>query len=169
MTQSLGTRKYSPPQKQAQDFGGGINYNEGSGCFDGVDITIPAFAWTETYTFPVENITWAYVCTIAGITGCVNNSPFRTFAAGEVLFMGASGGSQKNDSEADIQFRFSASPNSSNLSVGGITGIAKYGWEYLWVAHRDDIDQQGRRCKVAAGAYAETVYRTANFSGLGID
>jgi hypothetical protein len=168
MMQSFGTRSFSPKNSTAPDFRNGINYNEASGCFDGVDITIPAFSWTETYTFNVDKLTWGYIKTIATLTGCVNNSPFRTFAAGEVLFLGASGGCQKNESEADIMFRFTASPNRSNLTVAGISGISKYGWEYLWVAYRDGVDTEGRKYKEAIGAYVEQVYRTASFSGLDI-
>jgi len=150
---------------EVPDFGGAIGYN-GDG-FDGVDITIPQFSWTETYTFLMTKLTWQYVMTLAYLTGSVNKAAFRAFAAGEVLFLGASGGVQKNELEADVTFSFAASPNVKGLTCGSITGIEKGGWDYIWVLYRDVLSG-GYRFKQPAGVYVEKVYKDGDFGLLGI-
>lgn len=178
ITQSLGTRgiwrgsyigadgkSVNYTAADVPNFGGAIGYNGDS--FEGVDVTIPTFTWTETHIFPMTSLTWAYVRTLAGLTGTVNANAFRGFAVGEVLFQGASGGTQDNSTEAPVQFNFAASPNVTNLTCGNITGIKKNGWDYLWVLYRD-VMSGGYRFKAPAGVYVEQVYRYANFSPLGI-
>lgn len=139
----------------------------GDGEPEGVDIVVPSFAWTETHTFHISQITFAYAMTLYNITGRVNNAAFRGFAAGEVLFKGASGGNQKNETEADVQFNFEAQPNVTGLTVGEITGISKYGWDYLWCLYSEDENGE-MRYKKAKGCYIDQVYKTAAFSALGI-
>lgn len=134
---------------------------------EGVEIVVPAFAWTETHTFHISQITFAYAMTIYNITGRVNAGSFRGFSAGEVLFKGASGGNQKNETEADVQYNFEAQPNVTGLTVGEITGVSKYGWDYLWCIYTED-DNAAMRYKKASGCYVDQVYRTADFSALQI-
>ncbi|MBN4052529.1 hypothetical protein JYT82_00275 [bacterium AH-315-K20] len=102
------------------------------------------------------------------LTGKVNNGVFRGFAAGECLFLGASG-SKRSDSDWEISFRFAASPNATNLTVGDITGIAKKGWEYLWVRYADAVDDTAKALvKKPSAAHVEQVYDSGNFAALGI-
>jgi hypothetical protein len=42
----------------------------------------------------------------------------------------------------EIPFKFAASPNATDLTVGDITGIEKKGWEYLWVRYADAEDEE---------------------------
>ncbi len=85
---------------------------------------------------------------------------------GEVLFLGASG-SKRGKEDWEITFKFAASPNITGLTVGPITGIAKRGWDYLWVRYLDDEDSfQIIRRPVAA--YVERVYEFGNFADIGI-
>ena len=85
---------------------------------------------------------------------------------GEVLFMGASG-SKRGDDEWEITFRFAASPNVTNLTIGDITGVDKKGWEYLWVRYADAEDEKVL-VKQPTAVYVEKVYESGNFAGLGI-
>lgn len=75
-----------------------------------------------------------------GHTGGVNVAPFRNFAAGEVLFIGAKRG--KDDWE--ITFRFAALPNVTNLTIGPITEKSKRGWELLWDRYVEDYEAANR-------------------------
>jgi hypothetical protein len=98
----------------------------------------------------------------------VNGSGFKGFTKGEVLFLGASG-SKRGLEDWEITFRFAASPNVTGLSLGSITGIAKEGWNYLWVRFTDDEDATAKALiKRPIAAYVEQVYPYGNFSGLGI-
>lgn len=100
------------------------------------------------------------------LTGRVNHAPFKGFAAGEVLFLGASG-SQRGQEDWEVTFSFAASPNVTGLAVGQITGIAKKGWEYLWVRYEDAVDAH-TLVKQPAAAYVEQVYPYGDFALLGI-
>lgn len=167
ITQSLGTTRYAPSGATAPDFFGAIGVNGDS--VDGVDVTIPTFNFTETYRFPGATVSGAYKMVLFNLTGKTNNATFRGLAAGEVLFLGASGTKTGID-DWEIAFKFAASPNVSGLSLGGgITVTAKPGWDYLWVRFADAEDTAAKALvKRPVAAYVERVYQAADFSLLGI-
>ena len=68
---------------------------------------------------------------------------FSRLAAGECLFLGASG-SKPGADDWEITFRFAASPNRTGITVGDIAGISKKGWEYLWVRCADAEDSTAK-------------------------
>jgi hypothetical protein len=135
---------------------------------EGVDITVPVYHFSETHYFDDAVVTGAYKATLFLLTGTVNNAGFKGFSAGEVLFLGASG-SKRGKEPWEVSFKFAASPNVTGLSVGDITGIAKKGWEYLWVRYNDQEDTVAKvLVKRPVAAYVEQVYGYGNFAGLGI-
>jgi hypothetical protein len=165
ITQSLQTiNKYAPAGKVAPDFKGAIGVTHDS--VEGTDVTIPVYSFTETHYISIGLVTGAYKATLFGLTGRVNNGGFKGFAAGEVLFLGASG-AQRGEDDWEITYRFAASPNVSGLAIGDITGINKKGWEYLWVRYADAEDQKVL-VKQPIAVYVEKVYEDGNFAGLGI-
>jgi hypothetical protein len=88
-----------------------------------------------------------------------------------VLFMGASGARRGTDPDDryEITYKFAASPNQDGMSVGGISGIQKRGWDYLWVQYGDDVDPTAKvLIKKPIAVYVEQVYPFASFAGLGI-
>ena len=113
-------------------------------------------------------MTGGYKLALFNLTGKVNASGFKGFAKGEVLFLGASG-SKRGLDDWEITFRFAASPNVAGLSLGSIGGIAKEGWQYLWVRFIDDEDPTAKALiKRPVAAYVEQVYPYGNFANLGI-
>lgn len=89
-------------------------------------------------------------------------------AAGECLFLGASG-SKRGAEDWEITYRFAGSPNRTGLVVGPITGISKKGWEYMWVRYADSEDAAARTIvKKPVAVYIERVYEEGNFAALGI-
>ena len=57
----------------------------------------------------------------------------------------------------------------TRLVVGPITGIAKKGWEYMWVRYADSEDTVAKAIvKKPIAAYIEKVYDEGDFSLLGI-
>ena len=114
--QSLKTVSKVP--NDAPDFNGAIEVdNEGN--VNGVDVTMPVLNFTETHTMAGSRVTTSYKKSVAALTGTVNRSSFRGFAAGEVLFLGASGQKRSKKASApwEITFRFAVSPNQSSLSA----------------------------------------------------
>jgi hypothetical protein len=165
ITQSLETvASYAPPDKDPPDFKGAIGVNNDS--VEGTDITIPVYNFKETHYIPIALVTPAYKAILFYLTGKVNAFPFKGFAPGEVLFLGASG-SQRGQEDWEITFSFAASPNATGLTVGDITGIDKKGWEYLWVRYQDAEDADVL-VKQPAAVYVEQVYPYGDFSLLGI-
>lgn len=167
VTQSLANiGKYSAPGFAAPEFYGAIGVTDDR--VEGTDITVPVFNFTETHYILNDLVTPSYKLALFNLTGKVNGSSFKEFAKGEVLFLGASG-SKRGLDDWEITFRFAASPNVANLSLGSITGVAKEGWHYLWVRFIDDEDTTAKALiKRPIAAYVEQVYPYGNFSGLGI-
>ncbi|MDY7011419.1 MAG: hypothetical protein SVV80_11815 [Planctomycetota bacterium] len=113
ITQSISTvSKYAPPGKTAPDFQGAVGVTHDN--VEGVDITVPVYNFSETHYIDDGDVNkGAYFA----LTGKVNNAAWKGFAAGEVLFLGASG-SKRGSDDWEITFRFAASPNKTGLTVG---------------------------------------------------
>ena len=146
---------------------------------DGVDIVEPALSWTETYDVPSAYVTSAYIKTAASLTGTVNSAAFRTFAAGEVLFVGLSGSqesdTQKGNGPWSLSYKFVASPNAGAsgtipaITVGDITGIEKNGHDYMWVNYQQEANSTTSQLYAKPiEVYVNKVYRDGDFSALGI-
>ncbi len=162
VTQSISTANRYPVN--APDFKGAIGVTHES--VEGVDIAVPVYNFSETHYF--ASISSAYRSTLFHLTGKVNNGAFKGMAAGECLFLGAAG-SKRGTEKWEITFRFAGSPNRTGLQIGSITGIAKKGWEYLWVRYADEADNTTHTLvKKPVGVYIERVYEEGNFSSLGI-
>lgn len=165
ITQSLQTiARHGKPGKNAPDLKGAIGFNNDS--VEGTDITVPVFRFSETYSIPAPLVTHAYKLTLFQLTGRTNAAAFKGFAAGEVLFLGASG-SRRSLEKWEITYQFAASSNALNLQVGDIAGIDKKGWEYLWVRY-GDVEDQKVLVKQPESVYVERVYEPGNFALLGI-
>ena len=167
LTQSLGTiGSYAAPGRTAPNFRGAIGVTPDA--VEGIDVTVPVYHFSETHVVPNAAVTGGYKAGLFFLTGRVNGASFKGFAAGEVLFLGASG-SKRGADDWEISFKFAASPNATGLSVGDITGITKAGWDYLWVRYEDAEDPAAKALvKRPVAAYVERVYPWGNFSSLGI-
>ncbi len=164
ITQSIQTiGSYAPPGKTAPDFQGAVGATHDN--VEGVDITVPIYNFSETHYIANENVNkGAYFA----LTGKTNDATFKGLAAGECLFLGASG-SKRGEDDWEITFRFAASPNRTGLTVGDITSIDKKGWEYMWVRYADAEDTTAKAIvKKPVAVYVEKVYEDGGFSTLGI-
>ena len=116
LNRSLETLSKTPAT--ATDYGGAIEV-DGEGNVNGVEVTMPTMTLSETHTFADAKVTSDYQKRLFTLTGTVNKATFRGFAAGEVLFLGASG--QRSGDFWDLTFKFAVSPRSA---VGTISGCA---------------------------------------------
>lgn len=167
VTQSIATvNRYAAPGKTAPDFGGAIGVTHDN--VEGVDINVPVYAFSETHYLADSFVTPTYRGTLFSLTGKVNNGSFNGCAAGECLFLGASG-SKRGTDDWEITYRFAASPNRTGISVGGIGGISKKGWEYMWVRYADSEDAAAKAIvKKPVAVYIDRVYEEGKFALLGI-
>ena len=167
ITQAISTiHRYAPAGKTAPDFKGAVGVTHDN--VEGVDITVPVYQFAETHYLPDSVVTPAYKGTLFWLTGKVNNAAFKGTAAGECLFLGASG-SKRGAEDWEISYRFAASPNRTGITVGDIGGISKKGWEYMWVRYADAEDAAAKAIvKKPVAVYIEKVYEEGGFGGLGI-
>ncbi|MBL0920932.1 MAG: hypothetical protein IBJ10_02255 [Phycisphaerales bacterium] len=170
ITQSKETMAvHAPAGVTAPDFKGAINVTADS--VEGVDVTIPAYEFSETHYLANAAVDSAFRTNVANLTGKVNDATFRGFAAGEVLFRGASGtkrGGPDGD-DWELSFRFSVSRNVTGLTIGDMTDIDKGGWEYLWVRYAEEVDDDADAVvKRPIAVFIERVYDEGDFSELGI-
>ncbi|MEM8739471.1 MAG: hypothetical protein AAGG38_13490 [Planctomycetota bacterium] len=150
----------------APNFGGAINVAEQA--VEGTDVTVPIYTFSETHAFTNAQVTNTFKANLFALTGTVNSSSFRGLNAGEALFLGAAG-SQQGDGDWAIDFAFAGSPNLTGITVGDMTGIAKKGWEYLWVRYQTAEDTDAKLLvRKPVAAYVERVYHSGDFSLLGI-
>lgn len=164
---SKSTTSYPTSGRTAPDFKGAIEVSDGEP--QGVDVVLPALKLVFTYKWPKGVLTINDAKAIASMTGTTNNAAWYGFAAGELLFLGASGEIDLA-TPTDVQYTFAASANATGLSIGSwITGIAKGGHQHLWVAFEDTEDTSAKKLvQRPLAAYVETVYGSSDFTALGI-
>lgn len=130
----------------------------------GCDIVVPVYQWADTYYYADSKVTTSYKQALYALTGKTNNGTWNGYAAGEVLFLGASGSKRGWYGDWEITKKFAASPNVTNQTIGDITGISKGGWQHLWL--QEDVNSKGTNTPVILGVHVATVYGSGNFAGL---
>lgn len=172
LTTSRSTTRYAISGRTAPDFQNAIGVKKNEP--EGVDVVIPALKLTATYRHPaastlvsVANID-AYIKLLASRTGTTNNGIVGSYAAGELLFLGATG-EYVPDKPNEFQYHFAASANATGLTIGSIASVAKKGHDYLWVLFEDDEDSSAKKLvQRPLAAYVEKVYDESDFADLGI-
>jgi len=168
ITQSKHTTPYKKPGSLTDppDHKGAIGVD--GNTVNGVDIVVPTYHFSETHYLDDSLVTIAYRGILNNLHGHVNDAPFKGLAAGECLFLGASG-SKRNDSDWEINFRFAGLPNATNFSIGDIPVTQKNGWDYLWVSYEQNKDSGSKELATTPQyVYVEQVYEMGDFSLLGI-
>lgn len=168
VTQSLGTvDAYAPSGFTPPDFQGAINVSDDK--VEGVDLPAPKYEFSETHYLADASVTLAYKLVLFNLSGqTMNDNTFKGFAAGECMFLGASG-TKRGDERWAITYRFACSPNISGLTVGTIDGIDKLGWDFLWIRYASFADTSAfSLVQRPVAAYVERVLIPADYSTIGI-
>lgn len=162
---------------------GAINVS-GDGDVSGVSIPTPAFRFTITMYKSKASVTQTYLENLYKCTGKVNsdsltvkcNGVNMSFADGELLLEGASGGLRGNQ-DWEITLRFAASPNVTDVcanwaaAVKPATAVPKKGWEYVWIYYEEFYDATAtppRRIKRPQTINVEQIFETTAFSVLAL-
>lgn len=132
---------------------------------EGIDTIMPVAHFTETHKLLLCDA--AYRKKVASLVGKINDGVFRGYGRGEVLFIGASG-SKDGDNSWNITFKFATAENQSGLTIGTITGVSKDAWDCIWVKSRDVNVQGVGLIRQAQYVYTEQVYEYDDFGKLGI-
>ncbi len=171
ITQSLqtlwrGQRSLSNP---APDLLGAINYDGKK--VQGVEIVVPKLEFSITAYYAPQAVDTAFMVNIARKTGKVNSATWLGFAAGELLFLGGSGDGDiptvagQRVKPIPVTFKFAASENRTNITVGDITVPSKAGWDYLWVRY-EKVESAGFVYPIPVHAYVEKVYERTDYAAL---
>ncbi len=169
ITQSIQTLAgYASGGATPTDYHGAIGVTDHS--VGGCEIVVPKFSWSETWQLPVRSYGWPYAQTLKACTGKVNAYAFRGFAPGTVLFHGGKGSASSRDPDLiEITYTFEQSDDVSGQQIGGISGVDKPGWAYLWIHYSEEHDTSANALAHRPdGVYVEQVYYPANFGALGI-
>lgn len=157
-------RKYVFPGENPPDFNGVIGW-DGERA-EGVEIVVPSLQFEITKRQPRGQITQAYVTTLRGLTGKVNNATFLGYPAGEVMFMGARG-RQSTEDDPEVTYYFVISENLTGIQIGGVGPVDKKGHEYLWVFYQVWTDQNASvQTKRPHTVVVDTVSKISNFGAL---
>ena len=155
------------------DAGGGIGWNGKIGSeaeFSGVDV--PTADMRETYTKTISRskaTSTGYKKRVASLVGKVNNSSFKGWSPGEIMFIGCSYSTPvKGASKVTVTFNFRIMPNESNAKIANINVGSKQGFEYLWARSKTVKGTDGKPKVEVQSAYKSVVCETGNFSELGI-
>lgn len=149
----------------APNMNGGIGFSGGE--FQGVEKVIPALKLNARYRWPADTVSTSYINALSAMTGTINAATWQGYAAGELLFLGASG-EVVPGKPTEVDYHFAASPNDT-LTLGAISGIVKRGHDYLWLLWEDDEDATAKRLtKSLLGAYVAKIYSESSFVSLGI-
>jgi len=163
LTKSITTVSRTP--SGAADYKGAIGVSDTG--VEGVDIIVPSFRFSITKAFALSAVDAAYQLAVMNLTGKVNNATFEGWAAGTVLFTGASG-AQNPGKDYELTFNFQVSPAQTNIPfVDSVVIPAKGGHEYLWVKYEPEEDATAKAlAQRPVAAYVEKVYDTGDFSVL---
>lgn len=169
ITQSISTvQAYSTEFSFApgfSPFGGAIGVGQ-DGNIDGIEVDVAGARIRARRVITAAQATSAYVNLLMRMRGGVNNAAWRGLAAGEVKFRV---GSTQTRANGDVELirEWDVSPNQTGISIGGMTGIDKDGWDALWVRY-EDVEDATRKiiARVPKFAIVERVYPRIDFAVL---
>lgn len=135
----------------------------------GADILVPVVTFSETHYFLKKNVTRALRTNWESMFARTNNTLFRGYEVGEVLFEGCQttvkGGAE---GVVPVTFQFKRRANVKDEDIGGIVLDVK-GWELVDMRYKDELNTTSKRTeKTPSKVLLHTVYKSGNFADLGI-
>jgi hypothetical protein len=175
---------YAAPGDTAPDSEGAINVS--GGRVGGIDVNVPSFSWTETWLVPAWYLvngkepaasdkatagnpapTIPYGIRLTNMGGSVNKMPFRSFEAGEVMFLGAKFDTNRSSTLVPVSYAFTATANRTNFKIGNVTVAKKDGQDYMWIQYAD-ASTGSSAVKRARYVYVDQVAPRKDFKDLEI-
>jgi len=135
---------------------------------EGVTLPVPSPTNIWTFSAPGGHFTEGYQRGVESIMGSTNKFDFKGRPAGSLLFVSCRGGIGA-DGTLNVEFGMAYSENKKDIQIGPtITGVAKRGWEYLWVLYQPDPDDGSSHIvQIPKAVYVERVFEEADFNLLG--
>lgn len=135
----------------------------------GADILVPVVTFSETHYFLKKNVTRTLRTKWESMFARTNDTLFRGYAVGEVLFEGCQttvkGGAE---GVVPVTFQFKRRANVTDEDIGGIVLDVK-GWELVDMRYKDELNTTSKRTeKKPSKVLLHRVYKSGNFGELGI-
>lgn len=131
------TYSFYPAGASTPQFDGAIGVN--GDIIEGVEVPDPGEVYTETHYVSSASALSVF-STLRGLKGKKNSGTFRGLAAGSVLFLGWSASLQANGVYS-MDLNFEIEENKTGITIGSVSGIAKDGFDYLWVYFEKEVDE----------------------------
>jgi hypothetical protein len=174
LTQLYHDPAVTPPAYNPGDAGRPIGWDGRS--VHGCSIYVPTRTWTESVEIPISQYSFDYEDQVAAVENApVNSLPFRGYNPGEVRFAGMNAQlSTQNPDFVTAAYEFEQTDNRSvalgnAITIDGITGIEKDGWDYLDV-HYETVVDTAAQLAVPRAQYVliHRVYDRTDFTPLNI-
>ena len=135
---------------------------------DGVDVYVPKGAYKARRT--MDELDAGYMSRLLELSGAINDAAWKLWAAGEVLFLGATV-SRRNRGKWRLEFSFAIQPEivQSIATINGTAAFTKPGWDYMWLQKAKVAD--AGKTKIVHSierVHVAKVYPEANFGELGL-
>lgn len=132
---------------------------------DGADIVIPAMKIVVHFKHPAGVITPTQIKNLSRLSGAVDTTGFLDWSPYETLFLGAAG-IEGSDVETEIAYHFGMSENLIDVSIAGISGITKAGWDVAWIKWKDAVSDNNKPIKEAEYVNVVRVYKERALAAL---
>jgi hypothetical protein len=148
------------------DMQGAINVSGTS--VQGIDVVVPTMRYSETWVMPLAiGLSPVYVGDVFALTGTVNKAQFRSFDAGEALFMGARAQWSGDQPYVAVTYDWQCRPNDDAYYLKGLDTTTKGGWEYVWIVY-DSATSSNTLVQKPRAYVFNTLYKDGDFSLLRI-
>lgn len=143
---------------------------------EGVDVFAVRMIYRLQVSIPNATMTAAYINTVAGLAGKINDATFKGVPKGELMFLGWRGKvSTSGDSDMSFEFQRRRTPNLPLVVGVGPnaipipTGTEIYGWDIVEAVWKTAVDATVNDMKAGPkGVYVNRVFEFGDFTQLGI-
>lgn len=146
-----------------------IAYNPKTQEAEGCEVFVPEQEYEVEVRYPIGYVTEDYLTGLDDLVGYVNLLKWRRWDAGRVVYRGAEY-SYGNNLPVTIVHIIGLQRNLKNVTLAGIPGITKDGWDFLWYLTQDkDVpvgDGNIVRIKKAQYAFVERVFPRRDFKAV---
>lgn len=163
----LGSLDTVAQSENAPDFQQLIGVNA-DGTVEGTEIIVPVLQLAIDVQYPLGFVNQAMMKIWSYNTGRVNSAALLGWKAGEVLYEGSEFEDGSNI-PMRVTHNVSISPNVTNATICGLSGINKKGWEFLWFRVKEDTSTAGGTTfpiKKATHFYVEKIYQTIDLRAV---
>lgn len=150
--------------------------DNGQARVEGVDVFYTQMIYRLRVSIPQATMTAAYINTVAGLAGKINNATYKGIPKGELMFLGWRG-SVSSSGDSDMSFEFQRRKTPTLPLVVGVgsnaitipSGTEIYGWDIVEAVWKTAVDATVNDMKAGPkGVYVSRVFDFADFTALGI-